>query len=150
MADGYVAGEYDSPDLSAFLELAAWHLEPAYRYEVPGWLHAVGRTAWRLLGASAKPRGPLQDIVQHYDLGNDFYEAWLDETMTYSSAVFADERMTLAEAQAEKYRRLAAATGIGPERPRARDRIGLGWVRRGAGRRDRLPRHHDHRLQAAA
>jgi cyclopropane-fatty-acyl-phospholipid synthase len=114
LADGYVAGEYDSPDLSAFLELAAWHLEPAYRYEVPGWLHAVGRTAWKLLGASAKPRGPLQDIVQHYDLGNDFYEAWLDVTMTYSSAVFADERMTLAEAQAEKYRRLAAATGIGP------------------------------------
>ena len=90
LADGYIAREYDSPDLSAFLELAALHLEPEHRYEAPAWLHGLGRTAWKIFGAPSRTRGPLVDIVQHYDLGNDFYEQWLDETMTYSSALFTD------------------------------------------------------------
>jgi cyclopropane-fatty-acyl-phospholipid synthase len=125
LADGYIAREYDSPDLSAFLELAALHLEPTYRYEAPAWLHRLGRTAWNVFGAPTRTRGPLVDIVQHYDLGNDFYEQWLDETMTYSSAVFARDDMTLADAQREKYGRLAAATGIGPDDHVLE--IGSGW-----------------------
>lgn len=125
LADAYVRGDYDVDDLEAFLELCALHLEPAFREPVPGWLHALGRTTWRLLGDPARPRGPLTDIVQHYDLGNEFYGAWLDETMTYSSAVFSHDDMTLAEAQREKYRRLAARAGVQPG-----DRvleIGSGW-----------------------
>ncbi len=125
LADAYVRGDYDVDDLEAFLELCALHLEPAFHEPVPGWLHALGRTAWKLLGDPARPRGPLTDIVQHYDLGNEFYGAWLDETMTYSSAVFARDDMTLAEAQREKYRRLAATTGVQPgERVLE---IGSGW-----------------------
>ncbi len=125
LADAYVRGDYDVDDLEAFLELCALHLEPAYREPVPEWLHRLGRTAWRLLGSPSRPRGPLTDIVQHYDLGNEFYAEWLDETMTYSSAVFAREGMTLAQAQHEKYRRLAARAGVEPG-----DRvleIGSGW-----------------------
>jgi cyclopropane-fatty-acyl-phospholipid synthase len=114
LADAYVRGDYDVDDLGAFLELCALHLEPAYRTPVPGWLHGLGRTAWRILGDPARPRGPLTDIVQHYDLGNDFYAAWLDETMTYSSGVFSRDDMTLAEAQREKYRRLIERAGIEP------------------------------------
>jgi cyclopropane-fatty-acyl-phospholipid synthase len=125
LADGYIAREYDSPDLAAFLELAALHLEPEHRYEAPAWLHGLGRTAWRIFGAPSRTRGPLVDIVQHYDLGNDFYEQWLDETMTYSSALFTGGEGSVADAQRAKYRRLCAATGIGP-----RDHvleIGSGW-----------------------
>ncbi|MEX1263500.1 MAG: cyclopropane-fatty-acyl-phospholipid synthase family protein [Actinomycetota bacterium] len=125
LADAYVRGDYDVDDLEAFLELCALHLEPAFHEPVPEWLHRLGRTAWRLLGNPSRPRGPLTDIVQHYDLGNEFYAEWLDETMTYSSAVFASGDMTLAQAQHEKYRRLAARTGVEPG-----DRvleIGSGW-----------------------
>jgi cyclopropane-fatty-acyl-phospholipid synthase len=125
LADGYVLGDYDADDLEAFLELCALHLEPAYRIAAPGWLHAVGRTAWNVLGSPSRPRGPLTDVVQHYDLGNDFYASWLDETMTYSSAVFTDDEAPLAEAQREKYRGLAERASI-----RGGDRvleIGSGW-----------------------
>ena len=125
LADAYVRGDYDVDDLEAFLELCALHLEPAFHEPVPEWLHRLGRTAWRLFGSPARPRGPLTDIVQHYNLGNEFYAEWLDETMTYSSAVFARDDMTLAQAQHEKYRRLADRTGVEPG-----DRvleIGSGW-----------------------
>lgn len=125
LADAYVRGDLDADDLEAFLELCALHLEPAYREPVPGWLRGVGRTAWRILGSPSRPRGPLTDIVQHYDLGNGFYATWLDATMTYSSGVFADDATALERAQREKMRRLAARTGVRPG-----DRvleIGSGW-----------------------
>jgi cyclopropane-fatty-acyl-phospholipid synthase len=72
LADGYVRGDYDVDDLEAFLELCALHLEPEYRTPVPDWLHRFGRWAWRTLSDPSRPRGPLTDLVQHYDLGNDF------------------------------------------------------------------------------
>lgn len=125
LADGYIEGEFDSPDLAAVIELGAMHLEPSGSGRVPGIVDRAGRAIWRRLGRASAPRGPLRDVVQHYDLGNDFYGLWLDPTMTYSSAVFADGDVTLEQAQWEKYRRLAEATGL-----RRGDRvldIGCGW-----------------------
>ena len=125
LADAYVRGDYDVDDLEAFLELFALHLEPAYREPVPEWLHRLGRTAWRVFGNPDRTRGPLGDIVQHYDLGNDFYAAWLDDSMTYSSGIFADADVSLAEAQRLKYERLAEHAGV-----RVGDEvleIGSGW-----------------------
>jgi cyclopropane-fatty-acyl-phospholipid synthase len=48
-------------------------------------------------------QGSKKNIHAHYDLGNDFYALWLDETMTYSSAVFGHENETLRDAQIRKY-----------------------------------------------
>jgi len=63
--------------------------------------------------------------VEHYDLGNRFFQAWLDGTMTYSSALFERDGMTLEEAQLAKYRRIADITGL---RPGMRVlEIGSGW-----------------------
>ena len=53
-----------------------------------------------------------QNISAHYDLGNDFYRLFLDETMTYSSAVFASPEQSLADAQRNKYRLLAEGAGL--------------------------------------
>jgi len=125
LADGYIEGEFDSPDLAAVIELGAMQLEPSSGARVPGFLDRAGRVIWRRLGRASAPRGPLRDVVQHYDLGNDFYALWLDPTMTYSSGVFADEGMTLEQAQREKYRRLAEATGL-QRGDRVLD-IGCGW-----------------------
>ena len=125
LADAYVRGDYDADDLEAFLELCAMHLEPAYREPVPTWLHRVGRTAWRVFGNPGRTRGPLDDIVQHYDLGNDFYAAWLDASMTYSSGIFAHDGLSLGDAQRAKYARLAERAGV-----HAGDEvleIGSGW-----------------------
>ena len=97
------------------------------------------RSAWRAIGRAAAPRGPLRTTVEHYDLGNRFFQAWLDGTMTYSSALFERDGMTLEEAQLAKYRRIADITGL---RPGMRVlEIGSGWggFARVRGGRDRVP-----------
>ena len=66
-----------------------------------------------------------RNITYHYDLGNQFYEKWLDNSMTYSSAIFADGEDRLDAAQRRKYERLAELADIQPG-----DRvleIGCGW-----------------------
>ncbi len=57
--------------------------------------------------------GSRRNIEAHYDLGNDFYRLFLDETMTYSSAVFATPEQSLADAQRNKYAVMAERAGLG-------------------------------------
>ncbi len=70
-------------------------------------------------------RGSRRNIAAHYDLGNAFYELWLDPGMTYSSALFARDAMTLDEAQDEKYAQAIAALNLEPGH-RVLE-IGCGW-----------------------
>ncbi len=70
-----------------------------------------------------------RNIAYHYDLGNDLFELMLDETMTYSCAVFESAEQSLADAQRAKYERLCDKLELGPGRPRARDRLRLGRLR---------------------
>tara|TARA_B100001063_G_scaffold208503_1_gene204991 strand:+ start:1721 stop:2890 length:1170 start_codon:yes stop_codon:yes gene_type:complete len=51
-------------------------------------------------------KGSKKNIEAHYDLGNNFYKIWLDETLTYSSALFLDSQDSLYEAQINKYIRI--------------------------------------------
>jgi len=70
-------------------------------------------------------KGAKQNIAYHYDLGNDFYALWLDGTMTYSSARFADEGESLETAQSNKYESICRMLALAPG-----DRIleiGCGW-----------------------
>ena len=93
--------------------------------------------------------GSRRNIRAHYDLGNDFYRLFLDETMTYSSAVFATPDQSLADAQRNKYRIHAERAGLGGRDARAGNRQRLGRVRPLRGRRARLPSDVDHRLEGA-
>jgi len=69
--------------------------------------------------------GSRRNIEAHYDLGNDFYGLFLDETMTYSCAVFESPHQSLAEAQRNKYRIIAERAGLrGGEHVLE---IGAGW-----------------------
>lgn len=66
-----------------------------------------------------------QNIYEHYDLGNDFFSIFLDSSMTYSSALFKNARMSLAEAQVAKFERIANQLNI-----QASDKVlevGCGW-----------------------
>jgi len=112
LADGWIAGEFDSPDLAGVIELASLHLEPEHRLPMPTAVERLRRAVTGAMGKATALRGPLRTTVEHYDLGNAFFAAWLDPTMTYSSAMFVRDDMTLEQAQHEKYRRLAAAAGL--------------------------------------
>jgi cyclopropane-fatty-acyl-phospholipid synthase len=66
-----------------------------------------------------------RNIASHYDLSNDLYRLFLDESLTYSSAVFADPAQPLPEAQQNKYRRVADLAGVEPGMHVLE--IGSGW-----------------------
>lgn len=99
-------GDWETPDLPALLTLAAINDEALLEsYYGARWAAAL-RRLWHTRRANTRA-GSRRNIAYHYDLGNAFYERWLDGSMTYSSAVFARDDETLAEAQANKYRRIA-------------------------------------------
>jgi cyclopropane-fatty-acyl-phospholipid synthase len=70
-------------------------------------------------------RQARRNIYAHYDIGNAFYSAWLDPSMTYSSALFEDHTPDLTAAQNNKYRRLAEAIDLQPGQKLLE--IGCGW-----------------------
>ena len=104
-AQGYLDGDWSSPDLAGLIGMADRNSDALIRY-IEG--YALLRSANRLrhkMRANTK-RGSRKNIEAHYDLGNDFYKLWLDPTMTYSSAIFARDYDTLEEAQQRKIARI--------------------------------------------
>ena len=122
--EAYMAGQASSYDTTALIELAVMHLDYLESKLKLGPLKAIFNKIQHWMNQNSKA-GSKKNISYHYDLGNPFYETWLDPTMTYSSAVYADEQTCLQDAQTEKYKRLADLAEIQPG-----DRvleIGCGW-----------------------
>lgn len=104
--EGFMAGEWDSPDISALLLAFSRNLDrigdvisgnPVARFMI---------TTWHRLRPNSRA-GARKNIEAHYDLGNDFYSLWLDPSMTYSSARYENGAVGLFEAQTQKYASLA-------------------------------------------
>ena len=107
LARAYIDGDWSSPNLTALFELAiANEHNPMVWYTGNGVARVLHRLTHLLRGNSKS--GSRKNIAYHYDLGNSFYERWLDPTMTYSSAYYADADtgMTLQDAQRAKYDRI--------------------------------------------
>mgnify|MGYP001190098879 FL=1 len=122
--EAFMDGEASSQSLPTLIELAVLHdkyLENALKTNI---FRQAGLRLFHMLRRNNK-LGSAKNIAHHYDIGNSFYEAWLDPTMTYSSAVFDSETDDLTTAQLNKYKRLAELADIQPG-----DRvleIGCGW-----------------------
>ena len=132
--EAYMDGLWSSPDLAALLRLAARNRDALALSS--GWFRVPAQLL-RTIGHRTRRNsktGSRRNIAAHYDLGNDFYRLFLDETLTYSSAVFASagpgSRRCTAE-QVPGHRRQRRPRG-GPARSRDRDR--LGWLRPVCGR----------------
>jgi cyclopropane-fatty-acyl-phospholipid synthase len=123
--ESYMDGQWSSPDLAALLSLAALNRESMGLASGP--LHRITQLPRTLLHRSRRNTvsGSRRNIAAHYDLGNDFYRLFLDETMTYSSAVFESPEQSLAEAQRNKYRLMAQGAGLRPGTHVLE--IGSGW-----------------------
>lgn len=130
LGQSYIDGDWDSPDPASFI---AWlvknkdvFLSSKFSWAMP----AVSKLAslqerfahWS--NANSKT-GSKRNIKAHYDLGNEFYSQFLDETMTYSSAYFDDSEMSLNEAQEEKYERICQKLNLA-NRDKVLE-IGCGW-----------------------
>lgn len=123
-AEAYLDGDWSTADLRAVMMLAAAN-EAEWEAVLRG--RPVIRWLSRLVHAF-KPnsrRGARRNIAAHYDLGNDFYAAWLDPTMTYSSAEFSAPDETLEQAQRRKVRNLLDALALAPGARLLE--IGCGW-----------------------
>jgi cyclopropane-fatty-acyl-phospholipid synthase len=124
LAEAYLDGDWDSPDIASVIEFGA-HLQRAghlkRRPSLPQrWLDRLRHRGNANTRAKARA-----NIAAHYDLGNTFYQQWLDETLTYSSAIFEHAGQPLDEAQHNKYRRLLALLAPPPDGRLLE--IGCGW-----------------------
>ena len=124
MGEAYMDGLWDSPNLAALLEVVAENSRHLREYfHGQGWAQVFGNIVHFF--RSNTRIGAKKNIEYHYDLGNSFYSQWLDKTMTYSSARFADPNQTLSEAQKNKYQSLINEAEIAPEHTVLE--IGCGW-----------------------
>lgn len=124
LAESYIDGDWDSPDLVSLLRLGAENLDALENTLSAGGFQKVWNRVEHALRANTR-KGSQRNIAFHYDMGNDFYGHWLDETMSYSSALFETPNQGFAEAQQAKYRRLADAVGL--EAGSQIIEIGCGW-----------------------
>jgi cyclopropane-fatty-acyl-phospholipid synthase len=123
-AEGYMAEEWDTPDLSALLRVFAANWAKLRRVTMGNPLAwTFNRIRHALRGNSRE--GARKNIHAHYDLGNTFYERWLDPTMTYSSARYERPGQPLDQAQTAKYR--ALAQGMDLRAGQSVLEIGCGW-----------------------
>ncbi len=122
--EAYLDGCWDSPDLSRLL--AVMYLNEPY-YKGPYEKNILGRFyGWiqHKLRANTKSQA-RENIEYHYDLGNEFYKMWLDETMAYSAGMFIQPNETLMDAQLNKFRLMYERLDLQPEHHLLE--IGSGW-----------------------
>ena len=124
VGESYTAGEWHADDLTRFLALCLQNREHLALDTALTRALNLGNDLLHRRNANTR-RGSRRNIQAHYDLSNDFFSLWLDETLTYSSAVFAHAGQPLADAQRGKYRTLAEKARL-----RGSDHvleIGCGW-----------------------
>ena len=122
-AESYMRGEFETDNLSNLIEITAQNIKIIYKFS--GLLDfSIINFLKGIFIKNTKNRSK-ENIAKHYDLGNDFFSLWLDETLTYSSGIFNKTTKDLSDAQNNKYQKM-----IDLIKPNNGDRvleIGCGW-----------------------
>jgi cyclopropane-fatty-acyl-phospholipid synthase len=122
--EAWAAGDWDSPDAVPLFALFMANRVPLGRSARSNGIARLASRAWHRLRRNDRS-GARRNIAAHYDLGNDFYETWLDAGMTYSSAMFGEANEPLEAAQNRKLAAILQRTGAG-EGDTVLE-IGCGW-----------------------
>ncbi len=104
LAESYMQGLFETDNLTNLIEITARNIKLIYKFSGILDFSLVNFIKNKLI-KNTKKRSK-KNIAKHYDLGNDFFSLWLDETLTYSSAIFENENQALSEAQNNKYQKL--------------------------------------------
>ncbi|MBP9838264.1 MAG: class I SAM-dependent methyltransferase [Proteobacteria bacterium] len=124
LGESYTDFSWDSDDLAEFISYGTLNLKYIEKYAYGSlWRRFIYRLYNNWLRANSK-RGSKSNIKAHYDIGNEFYQLWLDSTMTYSSALRTTSSSSLEEAQSNKYQRILDLLG---EKKANILEIGCGW-----------------------
>jgi cyclopropane-fatty-acyl-phospholipid synthase len=124
IAEAYLRGEWETPDLTQFLYLFCVNQDWMQKALIGNPVIRSFQTVRHWFNRNTR-RQARRNIYAHYDIGNAFYSAWLDPSMTYSSALYEDDTPDLTSAQNNKYRRLAEAIDLRPDQKLLE--IGCGW-----------------------
>lgn len=124
-AESYIRGQWNTPDLKSLLELAIHNRAILEKAIYGSWLGSIAYRLRHWLRDNSKS-GSRKNIHAHYDLGNAFYTLWLDPTMSYSSAWFANnDQQALADAQRAKISRILQSIQAKPGDQLLE--VGCGW-----------------------
>ena len=122
-AESYMRGEFETDNLSNLIEITARNIKIIYKFS--GLLDFPIVNFFKNMFIKNTKNRSKENIAKHYDLGNEFFSLWLDETLTYSSGIFDETIKDLSEAQNNKYQKM-----IDLIRPNNGDKvleIGCGW-----------------------
>jgi cyclopropane-fatty-acyl-phospholipid synthase len=108
--EAYMAGDWDSPDVAAVLEALARNVHSLVPVSTQ-WLRRFYESRQPLAERNDQ-RGAKRNISRHYDLSNDLFSAFLDRSMTYSSALFQDPGEVLEQAQVRKIDQVLDVAGV--------------------------------------
>ena len=121
--ESYVAGLWDTPSIEDVIKVALLNARQFDDFVYAGfWQNLKLRMVGSLLRLNSR-RGAARNIRAHYDVGNEFFQLWLDPSMTYSSALFTEADADLERAQQRKYDRILSRLSAGESVLE----IGCGW-----------------------
>ncbi len=123
-SEGYIESDWTTPDLPVLLEMFSANFEKWEAGLKTNCFFNVLTRLQHMARANTKAQAE-KNIHAHYDLGNAFYEQWLDPSMTYSSALYETGEQDLEAAQRNKYRALADSMNLSPGKHVLE--IGCGW-----------------------
>ena len=122
-AESYMRREFETDNLSNLIEITARNIKIIYKFS--GLLDFPIVNFFKNMFIKNTKNRSKENIAKHYDLGNDFFSLWLDDTLTYSSGIFSETTKDLSDAQNNKYQKM-----IDLIKPSNGDRvleIGCGW-----------------------
>ncbi|HEY1064913.1 MAG TPA: cyclopropane-fatty-acyl-phospholipid synthase family protein, partial [Pirellulales bacterium] len=125
IAESYLRGDWDCDDLTSLFRLFVRNSQTSKRLNrgaaiLSRWGHSFYH--WRHANSV---EGSKKNIHAHYDLGNDFFSLWLDDTLAYSSGIFTSPQATLRDASIEKFDRICRNLKLKPADNVLE--IGSGW-----------------------
>jgi cyclopropane-fatty-acyl-phospholipid synthase len=124
-AESYMDGDWSTPDLTAVLRFFSANFDAAAKLSRGNIFVRSMNMLRHALSRRNSKAGARKNIMAHYDLGNAFYEKWLDPSMTYSSAYFESPNQSLQQGQMHKYKEICERIQAGPGSHILE--IGCGW-----------------------